>query len=77
MTGRTPTAWIIDRYRKTMDGTSGITSDPYTGADIVGIIERAVYVGTESDRLIERLPKEFEPKNWRPKKTGMDGFLEA
>ena len=74
--GRTPTAWIVDRYRKTTDRESGITNDPCTGADIVGIIERAVYVGTESDRLIERLPKEFEPKNWKPKKMGMDGFLE-
>ncbi len=73
--GRTPTAWIVDRYRKTTDVASGITNDPCTGADIIGIIERAVYVGTKSDRLIERLPKEFEPKNWRPKKTGMDGFL--
>ena len=73
--GRTPTAWIVDRYRKTTDRESGITNDPCTGANIVGIIERAVYVGTESDRLIEQLPKEFEPKNWKPKKTGMDGFL--
>ena len=73
--GRTPTAWIVDRYRKTTDVASGITNDPCTGADIVGIIERAVYVGTESDRLIEQLPREFEPKNWKPKKTGMDGFL--
>lgn len=60
--GRTPIEWIVDRYKKTTDKKSGITNDPCTGTDIVAVIERAVHVGLESDKLIEKLSKlPFEP----------------
>ena len=59
--GRTPVEWIVDRYRVTIDKESGITNDPCTGTDIVAVIERAVHVGLESERIIKSLPKEFEP----------------
>jgi len=58
--GRTPLAWVVDQYATKTDKPSGITNDPCTGTDIVAIIERAVYLGLESDRLVARLPDEFE-----------------
>ena len=72
--GRTPLEWIIDRYRITIDKDSGIVNDPCANVNIIDIIERAVYVGVESDKLIRDLPKEFEPENWKPKKKGLDEF---
>ena len=72
--GRTPLEWAIDRYKKTTDKESGIINDA-TNVDIVPLIERLIYVGIESDRLISELPAEFEPKDWQPKKTGMDAFV--
>lgn len=59
--GRTPVEWIVDRYRVTTDEESGIVNDPCTGTDIVTIIERAVHVGLESERIIANLPSDFEP----------------
>ena len=73
--GRTPLEWIIDRYKVTVDKDSLIKNDPCTGTDIIPIIRRAVYLGVESDRLIKQLPKEFEPKNWTAKKTGLEQFV--
>ena len=73
--GRTPLEWIIDRYKITVDKDSLIKNDPCTGTDIIPIIRRAVYLGVESDRLIKQLPKEFEPKNWTAKKTGLEQFV--
>ena len=71
--GRTPVEWIVDRYKITTDKESGIINDPCTGFDIITHIERAVYIGVESDKLIKDLSKdEFEPKNWKPKKSGLD-----
>ena len=58
--GRTPLAWVVDQYQIKTDKPSGITNDPCTGTDIVSVIERAVYLGMESDRLVARLPAEFE-----------------
>ena len=72
--GRTPLEWVVDRYKVTTDKDSGIKNDPLDDVDIVAIIERAVYVGVESDRLIDMLPAEFEPKNWKPK-IGLNVFL--
>jgi len=66
--GRTPLEWIVDRYNITRDKDSGIINNPLEGMnedDIIAVIERAVYVGVESDRLIAELPDEFEPKNWK------------
>ena len=76
--GRTPLEWIVDRYKITMDRDSGITNDPCTGTDIIAIIERAVYVGVESDRIIAGLPEQFEPgPDWQPKKTGLDAYSDS
>ena len=67
--GRTPLEWVVNRYRIKADKDSGITNDPCTGTDIIAVIERAVYVGTESDRIIKALPKEFEPSSdWEPRR---------
>ena len=74
--GRTPIEWIVDRYKITTDKESVITNDPCTGFDIISHIERAVYVGVESDKLINDLSKEeFEPKNWKPSKSGLDAHM--
>jgi predicted helicase len=71
--GRTPLEWVVDRYKTTVDKDSGIINQP-GDIDIIAIIERAVYVGVESDNLIKELPEEFEPKNWSPRKTGLAKF---
>ena len=73
--GRTPLEWLIDRYRITVDKESGIRNDPCTGINPISLIQRAVYIGVESDKIITELSKkEFEPKNWTPAKTGLDSF---
>ena len=43
--------------------------------DIISIIQRVVFVSVESDKIIKELPKEFEPKDWKPKKKGLDEFV--
>ena len=73
--GRTPVEWAVDRYKTTTDRDSGITNDATANVDLIPLIERLVHVGLESDRLVSLLPKEFEPKNWEPRKTGMDEFV--
>lgn len=76
--GRTPVEWIVDRYRVTTDKESGITNDPCTGTDIVAVIERAVHVGLESERIIKSLPKEFEPEpGWEPSKGNLDKYVDG
>ena len=72
--GRTPLGWIVDRYKDTTDKESGIKKNPCTNIDICAIIERAVYVAVETDKIIEKMPNEFAPKNWKPKKRGLDKF---
>ena len=56
------------------DKDSGIVNDP-SDVDIVSIIERVVFVGVESDKIIKQLPQEFEPKDWKPRKKGLDEFV--
>ena len=77
--GRTPLEWIIDRYRFTKDEDSGITNNPckdMTPEKTITLIERMVYISVESDKLISELSKEeFEPKDWRPKKMGLDAHM--
>jgi len=76
--GRTPLEWAIDRYRITIDRDSSITNDPCTNTDIIGIIERMVYVGVESDKIITGLSKlPFEPKDWELAKTGLDAYSDS
>ena len=73
--GRTPLEWLIDRYKITVDINSEIRNDPCVNVDPIPLIERAVHVGIESDKIIIELSKEeFEPKNWEPKKIGLDKF---
>ncbi len=76
--GRTPLEWFVDRYGQTIDKESGIENWPLQnvpGKEVRVIIERLAYVGTESDRLVSQLPEEFEPKNWKPKKTGLEKHM--
>ena len=73
--GKTPVGWVVDRYSVKKDKDSGIVNDPCTGTDIIAILERAVHVGLESDKLVSRLPKEFEPgEGWGPRRTGLDAY---
>ena len=70
---------VADWYKFTTDKESGITNDPcenLTESDMVSLIERAVYVGVRSDEIIAGLPKEFEPAEWMPKKTGLDAHMD-
>ena len=66
--GRTPLEWAIDRYKIHTDKDSGIVNDA-TNVDIIPLIERLVYVGIESDRLVSALPEKFEPKVLGAKKV--------
>ena len=79
--GRTPLEWMIDRYKFTTDKDSGITNDPtadMTEQKTTDMIQRLIYIGTESDRIISNLSKlPFEPKNWTPAKTGIDTFSDV
>ena len=62
--GRTPLEWLADRYRLTTNKESGITNNPckkLTENGMISMMERAVHVGVQSDKIISRLPKEFEP----------------
>ena len=68
--GRTPLEWTVDRYKTKTDRDSGIANDPCTGTDIVPVIERAVYMGLESERIISTLPREFEPDSERKPDNG-------
>lgn len=75
--GRTPIEWLVDRYNPSVDRESGIANDPLAemaGSDVIDLIRRPVHVGVESDRLVESLPAEFEPKYWQPAKTGLHTY---
>ena len=73
--GRTPVEWIVARYCVTTDKESGIKNDPCVGTDIVAVIERAVHVGLESERIIKNLPVDFEPgHDWNPSKGNLDDY---
>ena len=77
--GRIPLEWLADRYRFTTDKESGITNDPcenLTENDMISLVERAVHVGVRSDEIIGSLPEEFEPVDWKPKKTGLDAHMD-
>ena len=77
--GRAPLEWFVDRYVY-KPKESKIVNWPLqnvSGKEVRAIIERLVYVGVESDRLISQLPREFEPKNWKPKATTIREQLEG
>ena len=74
--GRTPLEWVVDRYKVSKDKNSGIINDPCNSVDIVAIIERSVYLGTESEKIIKTLPNEFEPsEDWSPTGGGLNKFI--
>ena len=78
--GRTPVQWFVDRYRFSTHKESGITNYPLegiTGSQVWEIIGRLAYVGVESDRIIRTLQEEFEPADWKSKKTGLDAHIES
>ena len=78
--GRTSLEWLADRYKFTTDKESGITNDPcenLTENDMISLVERAVYVGVRSDEIISKLPREFEPAEWTPKKIGLDAHMDT
>lgn len=66
--GRTPLGWFVERVKKHKKPhkISGISNNVFHGIDSIGelaiIIKKLLYVGVESDRLIDQLPKEFEHK---------------
>lgn len=73
--GRTPLGWVVDRYRVTTYKESGIANNPCAGTDIVAVIERAVHVGLESERIIKSLPDDFEPgSGWDPSNGNLDDY---
>lgn len=79
--GHTPVGWFVDRYKFRTDvkGKSGNINWPLegVGGDVVrAIIERLVYVGVESDRIISGLPKEFE-MDVDPEPAGLDMYAKA
>ena len=79
--GSSPIGWFVNRYGFTTHKDSGIMNYPLenkSSEKVRAIIERLVYVGVESDRIIALLPKEFEMKtppdidlesksDWQPK----------
>ena len=71
--GRTPLEWVVDRFKIFNHKDSRIINQP-GDVDIISIIGRAVYIGIESDKIIQELPDEFEPKNWISRKTGLEKF---
>ena len=61
--GRTPVGWFVNRYKHKVNKATGIVNWPLEGASgeqVRDIIERLVYVGVESDRIISGLPEKFE-----------------
>ena len=58
--GRTTIQWFVDRYAFSTNKESGITNYPLdgkSGEDVRAIIERLVWVGMESDRIMSGLEK--------------------
>ena len=71
---------VEDRYEFKTHHESGNTNYPLEGVDgeeVRAIIERLIYVGIKPDKVIRNLPKEFEPTDWEPKKTGLDLYMDV
>ncbi len=79
--GRTPVGWFVDRYKYRSNAESGITNYPLEGVNgdmVRAIIERLVYVGIASDRIIDQLPEQFEMESsLQPEPTGLDKYYKA
>ena len=70
----TPLDWIIRKHQLGINKENDITNDSLSNVDIIKKIEQAVYLGLESDNLINKLQSEaFEPINYI-KKQGLDKF---
>ncbi len=52
--------WLTFIPKKSKSGIDRYPFRVFTGEQIRSIIERLVYVGIESDRIIKQLPKQFE-----------------
>ena len=85
--GKTPIGWFagksgnegVSRYSFRTNKESGITNYPLEGItseQVRGIIERLVYVGVESDKIISGLPEEFE-MDIESEPTGLDMYTKA
>ena len=59
--GNSPIGWFVNRYGFSQDKETEITNYPLenvNGDEVRAIIERLVYVGVESDRIMEEISKE-------------------
>ena len=73
--GKTPLEWIIEKYSLTKYKKSDITNNPCEDKDPIDLIERAVYIGIESDKIISKLSKyEHKQKDWQSARTGLDAY---
>lgn len=75
--GRTPIQWFSVAYTFKRDKASGIPNWPLEGVNgeqVRAIIERLVYVGLESDKIIDNLPTEFKMDGIEPEPTGLDKY---
>ena len=71
--GRTPVGWLTATLKPSDSGIDRRMFRHLTGIQLQDTIERLVHVGLESDSIMTKLSKlEFEPADWKPKKTGLD-----
>jgi len=59
---RSALEWVIDQYRVTEDGRSGIRSDPNRPDDpeyVAKLVARVVAVSVETVRIVKGLPADF------------------
>lgn len=73
----TPIGWFVKRYGYKTDTqfksyNTNYPLEGYSGEQVRAIIERLVYVGVESDRIISNLPEEFEMDDVASKPTGTE-----
>ena len=66
--GLTPVGWLTYRPKKAANGTDRYPFRLMSGKELQTAIERLVYVGTESDKIIENLPEQFEMEVDEPEK---------
>ena len=77
---RTPIQWFATAYSFDRNKKNGITNWPLGGTNseqVRAIIERLVYVGVESDKIINSLPAEFMMDDIEPEPVGLDKYTKA
>ena len=74
--GRTPVGWLTapNYFRKSKAGIDRYPFRVFTGAQIRALMERLVYVGIESDKIINGLPVEFKMDDLEPEPAGLDRY---